>query len=59
VLRGQPLDPQPANVHTDGKFGRGVPSLESPSEYVTGGAVGPELAGQKETGIYCAVRHIA
>lgn len=59
VLCRQPLDPQPANVHADGKFGRGVPSFESPSEYVTGGAVGPELAGHKETGIYCTVRHVA
>lgn len=39
MLRGEPVDPQPANVHADGKFGRGVPSFESQSEYVTG-AVG-------------------
>lgn len=30
MLCGQPVDPQPANVHADGEFGRGVPSFESP-----------------------------
>lgn len=48
MLCHQPLDPQPEDVHPDGKPGRRVPSLESQSEYVTGEAVGlkqecPEL----------------
>lgn len=42
VLRRQPLDPQPQDVHPDGKPGRRVPSLESQSEYLTWGAVGLE-----------------
>lgn len=48
MLRRQPLDPQPADVHADGKAGRGVPSFESPSEYITGvgGGVGAGGAGR-------------
>lgn len=45
MLCGQPVDPQPANVHADGEFGRGVPSFESPGEYVPGLRDAPGRAG--------------
>lgn len=52
VLRRQPLDPQPEDVHPDGKPGRRVPSLEPQGEYLTGGSCG---AG----GVSWAVCHTA
>lgn len=40
VLRRQPLDPQPQDVHPHGKPGRRLPPPEPQGEYLTGGVWG-------------------